>query len=122
MRFATLVLALGFVVIGAAEARTKQSGLYGDVTRGPIAPVCVAAQPCTEPAKHVTLLFSRNGQIAGRSVTDSAGRYRVRLPAGIYAVRRSATSAVDRRLEPNLVRVRAGRFARVDFSIDTGIR
>jgi len=84
--------------------------------------MCVAEQPCTAPAKNVTLLFSRGGRIVGRAVTDSAGRYRLRLPAGLYAVRRPVTVTIGRGMEPNRARVYAGRFVRVDFSIDTGIR
>jgi len=41
----------------------------------------------------------------------------VRLPAGTYSVRLPGRS-----LDPVQARVRAGRFVRVDFSIDTGIR
>ena len=44
------------------------------------------------------------------------------LPAGLYAVRRPGTTSIGRKLEPNRVRVYAGRLTRVDFSIDTGIR
>ena len=38
--------------------------------RGPIAPVCVAGQPCSEPAKNVTLVFVRNGRVARRTKTN----------------------------------------------------
>jgi ribosomal protein L2 len=47
-----------------------------------------------------------------------AGTYRIALSAGTYAVR--ATSR--RQIDPTTVRVPSGRFRRVDFSIDTGIR
>ena len=45
-----------------------------------ISPVCAAEQPCDAPAKHATLLFSRNGAVVGRAITDTEGRYRVQLP------------------------------------------
>jgi hypothetical protein len=124
MRVVIGTLFLGLVLAGAAGARitTTTSGLRGIVTRGPISPVCVAEQPCTEPARSVTLLFSRNARVVGRAVTNAEGRYRVRLPAGLYSVRRSAAVTIDHRLEPDHARVREGRFTRVDFSIDTGIR
>ena len=122
MRTAVLFVGLALLVVGGAHATTRPGGLKGVVTRGPITPVCVAEQPCTEPAKYVTLLFSRNSHIAGRVVTDGEGRYRLRLPAGDYSVRRPAATSIDRKLEPNRVRVRAGSVARIDFSIDTGIR
>lgn len=124
MKVVISALSLALVVVAGAGAQTTglSSGLRGVVMRGPIAPVCVAEQPCTEPARNVTLLFSRNSRVVGRAVTDTAGRYRVRLPAGVYAVRRPGSMGIGRGIEPNRARVYAGRFRRVDFSIDTGIR
>jgi hypothetical protein len=122
MRVLVLVSGLALVTVASASATVRRGGLDGVVTRGPITPVCVAEQPCDEPAKNVTLLFSRSDHVVGRVVTDAAGHYRLRLPAGAYTVRRPSTAALDRKLEPNRVRVYAGRLSRVDFSIDTGIR
>jgi hypothetical protein len=122
MKFVVAALSLALVLVAGAQASVVKSGLHGVVERGPIAPVCVAEQPCTEPARNVTLLFSRNSRVVGRAVTDTAGRYRVRLPAGVYAVRRPGSMGIGRGIEPNRARVYAGRFSRVDFSIDTGIR
>ena len=120
--FSALSLALVIVAGAGAQTAALSSGLRGVVVRGPIAPVCVAEEPCTEPARNVTLLFSRNSRIVGRAVTDTAGRYRVRLPAGVYAVRRPPPLGIGRGIEPNHARVFARRFVRVDFLIDTGIR
>jgi hypothetical protein len=122
MRFTVLSVGLAFLIAGSAHGAPSPGGLKGVVTRGPIAPVCTAEGPCSEPARNVTLVFSRKDHVAGRALTDILGRYRLRLPAGLYSVRRAAASGIDRRLEPNRVRVYAGRFTRVDFSIDTGIR
>jgi hypothetical protein len=44
------------------------------------------------------------------------------LAAGTYSVRLPQKPSIGRDLEPVQARVRAGRFARIDFSIDTGIR
>jgi hypothetical protein len=124
MRVALGALFLALLLSGvAAGGTTTPSGLRGLVTRGPITPVCMVEQPCSEPAPHVTLLFSRNARVVGRAVTNDEGRYRVRLPAGLYSVkRRGAAATIGRGLEPDHARVRAGRVLRVDFSIDTGIR
>ena len=124
MKVSITVLSLALVIVAGASAQATavSSGLRGVVVRGPIAPMCVVEEPCTEPAKNVTLLFSRNGRIVGRTVTDSAGRYRLRLPAGVYSVRRPPPVGLGRGIEPNHARVYARRFVRVDFSIDTGIR
>lgn len=116
MRVAVALVSLALLAAGAAQATTVRSGLYGDVTRGPISPVCVAEQPCDEPAAGAVLVFSRNGVEVARIKVRADGSYRIRLAAGYYAVRSG------RRIEPAKVRVRAWRMTRVDFAIDTGIR
>ena len=120
MRFLAALAA--FVVVSAAGAATTSSGLRGLVTRGPIAPVCTAEQPCTEPARNVTLVFFQNGQVVRRVKTNDQGRYRVALAPGVYAVRLTKKPSIGRGLEPVRARVMRARFRRVDFSIDTGIR
>jgi hypothetical protein len=110
------------VAVSSAGAATTSSGLRGIVTRGPIVPVCAAEQPCDGPAKNVTLAFVRNGRVVRRTTTDDLGRYRVALAPGIYAVRLQVKPRIGRGLQPTRARVMTGRFRRVDFSIDTGIR
>jgi len=123
MRLALLLSSMTLAVAAAAaQAAPPRGTLTGLVTRGPITPVCVLGDPCDEPAPNVTLLFMRNGTVAGRTVTDKEGRYRVRLAAGLYGVRRPGVATIDRKLEPNRVRVASARTRRIDFSIDTGIR
>ena len=111
-----------FVAISSAGAATSSSGLRGLVTRSPIAPVCTAGQPCSEPAKDVMLVFSRNGRVVRRARTNDQGRYRVALAPGLYAVRLTPKPSIGRGLEPVRARVVRDRFRRVDFSINTGIR
>lgn len=122
MRVVALLSTAALATAAGAQATPLRGTLTGTVTRGPIAPVCVAEQPCDEPAASVTLLFVRHAAVVGRAVSDSAGHYRVRLPAGTYAVRRPFAKTIDRKLEPNRVSVAAARTRRIDFSIDTGIR
>ena len=123
MRLLVLLSTAALALTAGAQAMSAPGTLTGLVTRGPIAPVCVAEQPCDEPAANVRLLFSRRGAVIGRATTNQDGRYRLRLPAGSYSVRRGAVAAaVDLKLEPRRARVYAGRLTHVDFSIDTGIR
>jgi hypothetical protein len=117
-----LVALVAALVASPAGAATSSSGLRGLVTRGPIAPVCVAGQPCSEPAKDVTLVFSRNGRVVRRARTNDQGRYRVALAPGLYTVRLTPKPSIGRGLEPLRARVLRGSFRRLDFSIDTGIR
>jgi hypothetical protein len=106
-------------VAGSAGAgrETLRTGLFGTVREGPTSPVCIAGEPCTRPAVGAVLTFSRGGTVAGRVTVKADGSYRIRLAAGWYTVRASR-----RRLEPATVHVRATRPARIDFSLDTGIR
>jgi hypothetical protein len=123
MRLAAVVSVVALALAAGAHATPRRGTVSGVVKRGPVAPVCAVEQPCDEPAANVTLLFIRNGNVIVRTLTNVQGRYRVRLPAGAYSVRRAVVHAtVDRKLEPNHARVFAGRLTRLDFSIDTGIR
>jgi len=98
------------------------SGLHGIVTRGPTEPVCRIGTPCTKPAVGALLVFSRNGRVVARVRAGAGGRYSVRLAAGVYAIRLSPVPRIGVGIRPREVHVAEGVFARVDFSIDTGIR
>jgi hypothetical protein len=115
MRRAAVMLALAFSLVTSAGATTG-SGLFGVVMRGPITPVCTADSPCDAPAAGVTLLFWRNGAVAGRVVTGRDGKYRIALRPGVYAVQG------PKRMTPLGVRVVAGHFTRQNFGVDTGSR
>ena len=117
---AVAVLLLALADSGASGS--SGSGLYGLVRRGPTQPVCVAGQPCDGPARNMTLVFWRNGQVAGRTTTSRTGAYRIVLAPGIYAVRTVQAPTIGRGLEPRTARIVSGRFRRVDFFVDTGIR
>jgi hypothetical protein len=95
-------------------------GLHGVVTKGPTMPVCRVGQPCSAPAQ-VTLVFRRPGHVY-RTRSGSDGSYRVRLPAGIYAVSTVERIGISPNIRPRNVKVRTGHDDRLDFSIDTGIR
>lgn len=94
--------------------------LHGTVLRGPISPVCRIGTPCTAPAKNVTLYFTRDGRTL-TAKTDARGRYRLRLTAGVYAVK-TDQRRFGVRPQPRSVTVRGGLDRRVNFTIDTGIR
>jgi hypothetical protein len=122
MRRLVLVALLAVAGGSSAAATTAPSGLYGFVRRGPIVPVCVAGQPCDGPAKSFPLVFWRNGRVAGRTKTSQTGAYRIRLAPGLYTIRSTARPTIGRGAEPGRARVVSGRFRRVDFFFDTGIR
>jgi hypothetical protein len=94
--------------------------LHGTVMRGPITPVCKVGTPCDAPAKHLTLIFTRNGR-SSKVVTDGTGRYRITLAPGIYGVTTNQR-VFGRTPRPARVKVVANRNLKVDFFVDTGIR
>jgi hypothetical protein len=114
--------ALTSAVAGAATPQRLTSGLRGVVTRGPTTPVCIETEPCEEPAAGIILQFRRSGSLVAGVKTGPAGGYTVRLRPGTYAVRTALAPRVGMELTPRQVRVPRGRVARVDFSLDTGIR
>jgi hypothetical protein len=113
--------ALAALVLGGAAGASQGSGLFGVVRKGPITPVCVAERPCTGPAPGVSLVFLRSSREVARTTSGPGGSYRIALPPGVYAVR-AVVNARTRLLKPLEVRVPAGRLARVNFMLDTGIR
>jgi hypothetical protein len=108
-------------LVPAASASLPPNGLYGIVKKGPITPVCRQGVPCDAPVQ-VTLVFSRSGSDVGSARSSMDGRYRIRLPAGYYAVRTLERIGIDHAIRPRNVHVRSGHVDRLDFSIDTGIR
>ncbi len=96
--------------------------LHGIVTRGPTMPVCQVGVPCSEPAPGAMLVFSHDGHVVARVRAGDRGRYSVRLRPGSYAVRLAAQPRIGSGLAPRAITLSAVLSARVNFSIDTGIR
>ena len=106
------------VVTAVAFLAALLSGLYGVVTRGPTSPVCRVSVPCTAPYGDATLVFSHLG-VTRRVTTDAKGSYRIGLMPGRWSLR-----VQDSHFgwKPVTAMVTAGRYARVDVAVDTGIR
>jgi hypothetical protein len=115
-----ILSALAVGIVSVASGSSTSSGVEGKVLRGPTSPVCIQGRPC-QAATSVTLAFSRDGTRVGRVRSTQAGEYRIALPPGVYAVGPAFPHPLWR-LSPRTVRVPAGRYVRVNFFIDTGIR
>jgi hypothetical protein len=122
MRKTALLALVALFLVAPAGAATGQ-GLYGLVTRSPTKPVCSNEVPCSEPAAHVGLRFLRGTTIVATVRTDLHGRFRIRLPRGVYTVRVAGAPAggIGGGIDPAAVRVRAV-WRHQNFDIDTGIR
>jgi hypothetical protein len=101
---------------GGSQPAPGGNGVDGTVSRGPITPTCVQGKACSEPARGVTLTFSKGGSVVARVKTSDDGTFRVNLPVGRYFVQGVQP------VRPQQIRVLSGSFLRVDFAIDTKIR
>ena len=117
------IAALAALSLGCSSAGggTAANGIQGRVMRGPTMPVCRIGVPCEAPAAGVKLAVVRSGKVVARATTNRRGWYRVPLKVGPYTVR-MASRDYQLMPQPRRVRVTSGRFKRVDFHIDTGIR
>ena len=107
----------------AASLITLASGLQGTVVIDPARPVCVVGEPCSAPDANDVLVFWRTGRRVAAVRTDAQGRYRKTLAPGRYTVTAPRhRGGIGRGLVPRRVTVSRGRYARVNFRLDVGIR
>jgi hypothetical protein len=123
-----IFLILAAVVTAAAcgaqsSGSAGGSGLFGTVRISPASPTCTIGTTCSRPARGFRLVFARNGRTVASTTTDKKGHYRVQLGRGRYQVRAGrAVVSPKSGLAPKAVAVPSGRFAKRDFTLDTGIR
>jgi len=111
-----------FVAVLVAVSGTTGTGLYGKAVISPAQPVCAVGESCTAPDKSDVLGFWLRGRRVASARTTAEGRYRVGLAPGRYTVTAKHAGHIGRGLEPTRVLVPRGRYARVNFSLDIGIR
>ena len=110
------------MLVFAASLIALSSGLHGTVVIDPARPVCVAGQSCSAPDPHDVLAFWRGGRRAAVVRTDAHGRYRLKLAPGRYTVTAPRHRGPGRGIAPRRVTVSRGRYVRVNFTLDVGIR
>ena len=111
-----------FVAVLVAASGAGGSGLYGKVVISPARPVCTAGEPCTAPDRDDVLTFWLRGRRVRTARTTAEGTYRVALAPGRYAITAKHELALGRGLQPTRATVPRSRYARVNFSLDIGIR
>ena len=122
MKLFLATAAVGLVVfVAAATAGRSGSGVRGELLIDPGYPVCRVNQPCTRPAPHVVLVFSRYGRLAKRTKTSDDGTFRIALRPGVYSVTAPGNTRL-RDLDPSRVVVPRRHYRRQTFKLDIGIR
>jgi hypothetical protein len=107
---------------GQKSAGAGAAGLEGKVVISPSTPHCSAGRSCSRPAVGVTLVFSKYGKQVLTTKTGKDGSYRVALPQGRYAISVRGHRAVAPTVKPASATVSAGRYAKLDLTLDVGIR
>ena len=102
------------------------SGVRGQVTQGPIAPLSQAGQANTAPLPGAVITASNadGSQQVGSQTTDSSGNYQINLDPGTYQIKGLSLTAGLFPSPPaaQTVTISANQFVTVNLSYDTGIR
>ncbi len=103
------------------------SGISGTVTLGPTCPVMrIPPDPqCADKPYQTSIdIFTAGGsnpKQIGKVITDSSGKYSIKLPAGVYTLKPAGGSVLPR-CESKNVTVTANTITEADLSCDSGIR
>ena len=119
---------LAFTGCGSATSLSTivNSGIQGQVTRGPLTPVTQQGQTNEAPLPGVVITISKpKGSEVARQTTDSQGNYKILLAPGTYQVQGlmpTGSQFFPLPPGPQTVTVAANQFLTFNLSYDTGIR
>ncbi len=98
------------------------TGILGEVTIGPIAPVVHLDSPIPDrPYQAAFSVLDPSGAQVAVARSDAAGKFRVELPPGSYTLRPLVSGRFPHASDQP-VTVESGRMARVIIRFDSGIR
>lgn len=112
-------------VIPVLVTTPARSGIYGQVTEGPLYPVARQGQ---QNYRHLpgslVIAYSASGKEVARTTAGSYGNYRLPLQRGTYRVVavRQGHQISSAAKPPSVVTVQANRWLKTDLKLDTSIR
>ena len=99
-------------------------GVAGNVTVGPITPVCRPDVPCDRPfvgaSVQVIGLSGHVKEVVGTAVTNTAGNFLVSVPAGAYLVQ--VETGIFPHCDEGEVKVDTKAFTFIALDCDSGLR
>ena len=124
-RFLSVLLTL--IVLAACSTTPTPdgtSGVFGQVTLGPLCPVVQVGESCPDQPYQATLsILTASGDKVARITTDAEGKFRVSLLPGEYILR--PETPADQPLpfaKEQQFTVAAGQFTELAVTYDSGIR
>jgi len=122
LRMLVLAGLLFLAACASSAANTTTSGLYGQVTIGPMCPVMQANVPCPDKPYQATItVLSQNRARVTQFTTDAQGTFKIGLKPGAYILVPESPNVMPSAGE-QAVTVQAGLFTQVNISYDSGIR
>ena len=99
------------------------SGIKGEVSIGPVTPVCTADQPCTVPYQATILIYKSTGTFVQSVQSDTLGNFTVALLPGTYRLVPVMPNPNNFPIaDQQIVTVVKDEYTRVEIFYDTGIR
>jgi len=119
-----LAYALTYFLIACSSSATNTttSGIYGQVTLGPVCPVVQANQPCPDqPYQAAIEVLDSNRNHVASFQTDAQGNFKVGLKPGDYILVPQSPNVMPHASEQT-VTVQANILTQVTIVYDSGIR
>jgi hypothetical protein len=124
MRRDGLMVSVAMVTLacGGTAVAPIDSGLVGEVVRGPITPVCMVDRPCDAPfSAHFTV--RSDALPIATFVSDTLGQFLVYLPPGRYVIQPAPDAPIlFPQQQSKVVSVGRSGLTSVRLEFDTGIR
>ena len=112
------------ILLYGEHSSGAESGIQGTILLGPQCPVVREGEECPDKpfATSLVLTTPDGSRVIKTFNSDTEGKFKVRVKAGEYAIRSSATANVLPYCSSGPITVRSKDFTEAIVSCDTGIR
>lgn len=117
-----MIITIFFLFIGCTKGDIN-SGIYGNITIGPMNPVEKEGEENTKPYQATISIKSQSGtREIERFTSDENGKFKVLLEPGTYLVDPLPGGSPFPFAKPQAVTVEENKFVEINIVYDTGIR